>query len=88
MRRNHITLCWTEQPLAREIEADLSQVLICAFFVCKFSVNEICPELVEDTGVKDSHFYAVDTKVVAEKDVVAIFHNSESNFAHCIPTVF
>ena len=51
-------------------------------------MDKIGAELVEDTRVEESDSDAINSEVVAKQHIVAIFHNSESNLAHCVATVF
>lgn len=51
-------------------------------------MNEISAKFVEDTRVKDSYSDSIDSEVVSEKNIIAVVHNSKSDFAHGIATVF
>ena len=54
----------------------------------ELSMDKICTEFMENTCVENTNGNAVGSEIESKEDVEAVVHDSVSDFAHGVATVF
>ena len=81
---NFVRLSLTEHPLAREIEASLTQLIIRGFSVRELSLDAACREVMEQTSVQDADADTIHSNVASQQHIPAVVHHSKATLAHCV----